>query len=84
MAIEKLSPRQAARKRISAAKKALAAGVKGASAKLDKAITAFAKAACKVRTTPGTKMKTSYATISGTKKRKPATKRKTTTKRKRK
>jgi hypothetical protein len=67
----------AARARISSAKKALAKGEKGASARLDKAITAYAKSACKLKTTKGSKRKQVTATIGKKKKKSPA-KRKTT------
>lgn len=58
-----LSPRMAAKKRISAAKKALAKGEKGASARLDKAITAYASAACKLKSTKGSKRKQVSASV---------------------
>ena len=63
MATKKLTPRQAAKKRITAAKKALAKGEKGASSRLDKAITAYAKTACKLKTTKGSKRKQVSASV---------------------
>ena len=65
----------AVRARISSAKKALAKGEKGASARLDKAITAYAKAACKLKVTKGSKKKQVSASVG--KKKKSAAKRKT-------
>jgi len=76
MAVKKLSPRQAAKQRITAAKKALAAGAKGASGKLDKAISAYAKAACRLKSTKGAKRKQVSASVG--KKRKTAVGRKKT------
>jgi len=64
----------AARARIAAAKKAFKAGAKGANARLDKAISAYAKSACKLKTTKGSKHKQVSASVG--KKRKVA-KRKT-------
>ena len=58
---KKLSPKQQAKKRVVEAKKAFAKGGKGSSLRLDKAIAAYAKASCTLKT-KATK-KTSTATI---------------------
>lgn len=78
MATKKLSPRQAAKQRITAAKKALAAGAKGASGRLDKAISAYAKAACRLKSTKGAKRKQVSASVG--KKRKTVRRKRRTTK----
>jgi hypothetical protein len=79
------TPRSRAYAAISAAKKALKEGKTGASARLDKAIRAYAKSVCKIKAVKGAKRKLVVASVSGRKKagaRKTTARKRTTTKRK--